>query len=186
MKFSAARPDVVRAINHRWLLKFWKRERGQHRAPQWRKVDVDRMGAMSATMAFLDVVENDGAMRLVVRFHGSYIASAWGLGEYRGKYLDELMPSTRHELWLAPYCHSAKNGCPVYTIHDVKDRNGRLVHSERLLLPFSADGQNVDRILASFELVSEAGAFDVENLMTSPDFQPVLKLAVAIDPTTIL
>ena len=39
MQFSVARPDVVRAINQRWLLKFWKRHQGPHRVPRWQAVE---------------------------------------------------------------------------------------------------------------------------------------------------
>ena len=62
------------------------------------------------------------------------------------------------------------------------DRNGRLVHYERLLLPFAADGRTVDRILASFELVCEDGAFDGHELMTSQTAAPALRLSATIEP----
>jgi len=62
------------------------------------------------------------------------------------------------------------------------DRNGRLVHYERLLLPFAADGETVDRILASFEFICEDGAFDGRGLMRSQSSPPSLRLSAMIEP----
>ena len=73
-----------------------------------------------------------------------------------------------------------ETGCPVYTIHDVTDRNGRLVYYERLLLPYSLAGQTVDNILASFEFVCPDGAFEPDALMKSPATPPVLRLSATI------
>jgi hypothetical protein len=38
MQFSAGRENTVRAINQRWLLKFWKRNLGTRNVPQWQSV----------------------------------------------------------------------------------------------------------------------------------------------------
>ena len=57
------------------------------------------------------------------------------------------------------------------------DRNGRLVHYERLLLPFAADGHSVDRILASYEFICVDGAFDGRELMQTQSAPPTLRLS---------
>ncbi|MBI3702647.1 MAG: PAS domain-containing protein, partial [Rhizobiales bacterium] len=183
---AVARPDVVRAINQRWLLKFWKQHLGDHSVPQWQAIEAQRLAAMSANMSFLDVIGSGDCMRFQVRFHGTTIATIWGLTDYRGRYLDEIMSPTHHAESHPPYRHAVDNGRPVYTIHDVNDRNGRLVHYERLLLPFAADGRTVDRILASFELVSEDGAFDNNGLMNIQSNPPILRLAVTIEPAAVV
>ena len=150
MKFAVARPDVVRAINQRWLLKFWKQHLGDHNVPQWQAIEAANLSAMSANLSLLDVNGNDGNARFQFRYQGATVAQIHGSGDCRGKYLDDLMPEARHTEGLAPYHQVVHSGRPVYTIHDVNDRNGRLVHYERLLLPFAADGRTVDRILGSF------------------------------------
>jgi hypothetical protein len=53
------------------------------------------------------------------------------------------------------------------------------------LLPFAADGQMVDRILASFEFVCLDGAFDVRDLMRTQSAPPTLKLAAKIEPQAL-
>src|SRR5262245_48891709 len=52
------------------------------------------------------------------------------------------------------YRHGVATRLPVYTVSDMRDRTGRIVHYERLLLPFATEGFEVNRILASLETVS--------------------------------
>lgn len=184
MKFAVARPDVVRAINQRWLIKFWTQHLAEHSVPRWQAVEASNLTAMSGNLSFLDVIGGSGAARFQIRFHGATIGQVYGSGDCRGKYLDEIIPPARHAEGLAPYRHAVHSGCLVYTIHDVNDRSGRLVHYERLLLPFAADGRTVDRILGSFELVCEDGAFDSHELMQSQSTLPLLRLAATIEPVT--
>lgn len=182
MQFSVARPDVVRAINQRWLLKLWKRHLATHRVPPWQAVEAENLSRVAANLSFLEVSGGDGPARLLIRFHGETIGQVYGSPDCRGKYLDEIIPAARRAEGLAPYHRTLETGRPVYTIHDVTDRNGRLVHYERLLLPYARDGQNIDHILASFEFVCPDGAFDSRALMKSPAVPPLLRLSATIGP----
>jgi len=185
-QFGAARPDVVRAINQRWLLKFWKRQLGLHRIPLWQAVEAENLTRLSASLSFLDVSGGNGDARFMVRFHGATIAQVYGSPDCRGKYLDQIIPAANHPTALAPYHQAANSGHPIYTIHDVTDRAGRLINFERLLLPFSSDGEHVDRILASFEFICEDGAFDGNELMKSQTGAPALRLSATIEPHTLI
>jgi len=182
MSFSLARPDVVRAVNQRWLLKLWNRHKGMHRVPQWRSVEVENLSRVAANLSILEVDSGNGTARFMVSFHGEIIGQIYGASDCRGKYLDEIIPVARHAEGLAPYHRVLETGCPVYTVHDVTDRNARLVYYERLLLPYSLDGRTVSQILASFELVCPDGAFDPVALMKSPATPPVLRLSATIEP----
>ena len=185
MDFKAARPDVVRAINHRWLLKFWQRHQGTGRVPQWQAIEAENLTRVSASLSFLDVVGEGDAARFQIRFHGAMIAKVYGVIDGRGRFLDEVIPAKNHGTGIVPYFQALKTGCPVYTIHDVTDRNNRLIHFERLLLPFSHDGENIDRILASFEFICEDGAFDSGDLMTTLTVPPALRLSATIETSTV-
>ena len=105
------------------------------------------------------------ALRFQIRFHGADDRPGLWPADCRGKYLDEIIRRAALRDRLAPYQQAVETGRPVYTIHDITDRSGRLVHYERLLLPFSRDGATVDRILASFEFICPDGAFDSRDLM---------------------
>src|SRR5215207_530077 len=123
MDFKAARPDVVRAINQRWLLKFWKRHQGTSRIPRWQAVEAENLTRVSANLSLLDVSGQGDAARFQIRFHGETIAKVYGSADCRGQYVDDIIPAKNHPTGLAPYHQTLKTGCPVYTIHDVTDRN---------------------------------------------------------------
>ena len=185
MQFTVARPDVVRAISQRWLLKFWQRQLGAHRVPRWQAVEAEDLSRLSSNLSFLDVVGGNGSLRFQIRFHGEVIGQVYGSPDCRGVFLHESKPEPARAQALAPYRQVVATGRPVYLIHDVADRKGRLVHYERLLLPFSGDGENVDRILASFEFVSPDGGFDSRDLMGMQSAPPALRLSATIEPLAL-
>jgi hypothetical protein len=182
MQFSVARPDVVRAINQRWLLNFWTRHLGSHRAPLWQAIEAEDLSRILDNLSFLDVIGENESLRFQIRFHGAMIGQVFGAADCRGKFLYEHVPAPARSQKLAPYRQAVESGRPVYTIHDITDREGRLVHYERLLLPFARDGESVDRILTSFEFICEDGAFVSHELMTAPATAPTLRLSATIAP----
>jgi hypothetical protein len=182
MQFSVARPDVVRAINQRWLLVFWNHHVGAHRVPRWQAVEGENLSRMADTLSFLDVIAGNGTLRFQIRFHGVVIGQVFGAPDCRGKFLYESMPEAARAQKLLPYRQAVESGRPVYTVHDMTDRQGRLVHYERLLLPFSCDGERVDRILTSFEFISPDGAFDGRDLFGTQTAAPALRVSATIEP----
>lgn len=182
MLFPDSRPDVVRAINQRWLLNFWNRHIGEDRVPRWLAVEAENLSRLADNLSFLDVTGSGDAVRFVIRFHGATLARVYASGDVRGRFLDEVVKTANCPTGLKPYYRAVETGRPVYTIHDFKDREGRMVHSERLLLPFSRDGQTVDRVLAAFEFISPDGAFDNRELLMVQMGPPALRLSATIAP----
>ncbi|MFN3655760.1 MAG: hypothetical protein ACK4UO_00730 [Pseudolabrys sp.] len=181
VEVPVARADAVRAINQRWLLKLWQRHLGEHHVPQWQSVEAENLVKISATLSLLDVTATASGTRYLIRYHGATIGEVYGSSNCRGRFLDEIIPRERCAIALAPYNHAVKAGRPVYTIHDVKDRDKRVVHFERLLLPFGRDGQGVDRVLASFEFVCPDGAFTAAGLLSAQIEPPNLRFCAEID-----
>lgn len=179
MHFATARPDAIRAINQRWLLKFWMRHRGMARVPCWQAVKPDDLASLADHLSFLDVI-GDRPPRFLIRYHGHLIAQASGATDCRGRYLDEVIPAARRDDALAPYAQAVRSGAPAYTIQDLTDPAGRPIQFERLLLPFSRDGETVDRILAAYEFVSVDGAFDPRGLLSGTAVAPTLQLSATI------
>lgn len=134
---------------------------------------------MSADLAFFDVIEDAGRVRYLSRFRGAHIDEAFGRPE-KGKFLDEILPPSYREDALATYQQVLVTRLPVYTVSDRRDCHGRIVHYERLLLPFSRDSSAVDRILISMEAVSPEGSFEHRDLMTSPTKRPAFALCATI------
>jgi hypothetical protein len=184
MQFSVARPDVVRAINQRWLLKFWIRHLGSNRVPLWQAIEAEDLSRISDNLSFLDVIGDNENLRFQIRFHGAMVGKVFGAADCRSKFLYENVAEAARAQKLAPYRQVVSSGRPVYTIHDINDREGRLVHYERLLLPFSRDGETVDRILTSFEFICADGAFVSYELMASQAAPPALRLSATIEPQT--
>lgn len=166
MQFTKARPDAIRAINHRWLLKLWTRHLDGARVPRWQAVKADDLASMADHLSFLDVIRGEPP-RYLIRFHGRVVGLVYGSPDCRGRHLDEVTPAASCDEALAPYAKVAKDGAPVYTIQDITDPAGRLIHFERLLLPFAHDGETVDRILAAFEFVCADGDFDDKALLSA-------------------
>jgi len=181
MHFQTARPDVIRAISQRWLLNMWTRHLGRGRVPQWQSIEGEDLASASANLSLFEVIGSDGEARFLVRFHGEIVGRVYGSTDCRGKYLDEIIPPAAYAESKVAYHKAVNEGCPVYAIHDVNDAFGRLVTRERLLLPFSRDGETVDRVLVSFEFICADGAFDVEALMKRQGGPPALRLLAAIE-----
>lgn len=174
-------PDAVRAINQRWLLKFWKRNRGNDGIPPWQAVEAENLTRVSDNVSFLDVTGDGEIKRFQIRQHGSGIAKVYGAPDCRGRFLDEVIPRERHPTGLMPYYRAYSTGQPVYTICDVRDKNGRLILFERLILPFCGNGETVERILSSFEFICEDGAYDSAALVKLKYGAQTLRLCAMIE-----
>ena len=160
MQFMSSRPDVVRSVTQRWLLKTWNRLRGVRRLPLWQDLEPDELAAVSESLSFNDVVAANGNARFRIRFHGARVGEAYGSKDCQGKFLDEILPASYLNAALSTYHQVIAARLPVYTVADMRDRAGRIVHYERLLLPFSHEGLEVEGILASLETVSPEGDFE--------------------------
>jgi hypothetical protein len=183
MEFASAQPDVIRAINQRWLLKFWSDLRGRQPLPTWFEFEGHEFTSISANLSFMDVVGSDGEVRFLIRYHGARIGEAYG-SDCHGKFIDEILPARYRDVALATYREVVAKALPVYTASEVPDLHGRPVQYERLLLPFGRDGQTVDRILVSLEMVCSDGAFMNRELMKSSKVPSEFAVCATIRPGT--
>jgi hypothetical protein len=179
MELANSGPDVIRSATQHWLLDYWNRLRGKAVLPAWPVLEPAEIAAMSDNLSFADVVEVDGATRFLVRSQGKELSEALGASGV-GKFLDEILPLPYKQTALFT-CHQVvATRLPIYTVADLRDRDGRIVHYERLLLPFSRDGVAVDRILASLEAVSPEGDFERRDLMKPPAKPPAFAFCTTI------
>jgi hypothetical protein len=167
MRFLQADPDVVQSINQRWLLNRWMRLRNGNPLPTWQHFPIDDLSRLLETLMFCDLVADADGGRFRIEYLGQRIAQSYG-GDFQGRYLDEALPKVWRDNALITYHKAIESKQPVYNAVDTRDRDGRLVHLERLLLPLCRDGVNADRILASIETISLEGKFQQENLGQSP------------------
>ena len=179
MQFAGSQSDIVRSSNQRWLLSYWDRLHDTCPLPMWQGFEAEELAAMAGNLSFNDVVGSDGNARFLIRYHGRRIAETCGT-VCEGKFLDEVLPPQYREAALATYHRVLVTKLPVYTVADMRDRHGRIVHYERLLLPFGRDGVVVDRILVSLEAINPEGVLDNNDLMRSTPKPPAFALGVTI------
>ena len=171
---------MVRAINQRWLLKFWKRSLNNQALPSWQAVEAENLSRVADNLSYLDVTGDSDIKRLKIRQHGAAIAKVYGTPDCRGRYLDEIIPRPRHPTGLMPYYKAFSTGTPVYTICDVTDKDGRHILFERLILPFGNGGAGVRHLMSSFEFVCEDGSYDATSLVGLQHGAPNLRLCATI------
>jgi hypothetical protein len=184
VEFVVSPPDIVRSINQLWLLKSWMRLRGSRRLPLLESLTGEELAGISANLLLTDVVSREGATRFLVRSCGARVLENFGVscptgGD--GRFLDEALPEAYRDAALGSFHEAVAAREPVYTVADLRDRAGRIVHFERLLLPFGRDGTAVDQVLASIEAVSPEGAFDNRHLITAPSAPPAFAFCAIID-----
>jgi hypothetical protein len=184
VEFVLSPPDIVRSADQLWLLNSWIRTRGPRQLPAVEGVPADEPAGVSDNLLFTDVVSRDGASRFLIRSGGRNVTEYFGVScptGGQGRFLDEVLPSAYRDAALSTFREAVAAREPVYTIADLRDRGGRIVHVERLLLPFGRDGTTVDRIMASIEAVSPEGTFEGRHLMTAPAMPPAFAFCAIID-----
>ena len=183
MEFAISPPDIVRSINQLWLLKYWMRLRGSSPLPGAEALDTAELAGISDNLLLTDVIVGPGRTQFLITSSGPRIAEYFGVScptGGQGRFLDEVLPAAYRDAALSTFHEVVAARNPVYTIADLRDRAGRIVHFERLLLPFGrADG--VDRILASIEAISPEGAFENHDLMIAPSASPAFAFCTIID-----
>jgi hypothetical protein len=180
MEFTLSGPDIVRSDHQRWLLNHWAGQRQLATLPIWHGLDVIEVAVPFDDLSYTEVVKENGNMRFRIAFHGSRIAQAYGRSNCIGKFLDEILPPGYSNVALSTYRQTVEGKLPVYTVSDMRDPAGRIVHYERLLLPFTIAGGETERVLASLESHSPEGQFENSGLMVSPARPPAFALCTTI------
>jgi hypothetical protein len=180
MEFMRSAPDIVRSRTQRRLLDFWHGLRTTASVPMWNGLPTGANAVPDDDLSFTTVIGSSSARRFRIEFHGTRVAEAYGRTNCVGKFLDEVIPPSFSTTALATYHHVVDSRQPIYTVSDMRDPAGRIVHYERLLLPFGLGGADVERVLASLETVSPEGDFEHKSLMTAPARPPAFALCATI------
>jgi hypothetical protein len=180
LDFQSANPTIVKSIKQRDLLNTWLRLYARdQRAPRIDEYQPSRLADELPDMVYYTVDHAEQPPRLVIDSDGTRMSSAYG-NTGRGRYLDDYLGTRLAPIVMPVYYECIKRALPVYTIANIDDICGRIVAYERLLLPFSANG-DVRHIIASLKTISEDGSFEIKNLMRGNDTLPTPKLRTVID-----
>ena len=180
MEFTQSGPDIIRSENQRTLLDHWAASRGQAQLPIWQGFgDIETKYPLD-NLALSQVIGDGDNARCKLEVHGWRLAKSFGGMQCVGMFIDEILPPPYLQAAMATYRQAAEGKLPVYTVSDMRDPGGKIVHHERLILPFSAGGAATGKILASIEAVSPEGPFEIHELMKAPIRPPVLALCTIV------
>ena len=140
MEFMQSGPDIIRSAYQHWLLNYWASQRDSGSLPVWRGLNPTQIAVPFDYLAWMEVVEVDGAARFRMQYHGPRLIEALGPVEGVGRFIDDFLPQSYLGAALSTYREAVRTKGPVYTVSDMRDPTGRIVHHERLLLPFTTDG----------------------------------------------
>jgi hypothetical protein len=181
VEFLTARPDIVGAVTQQSLLSYWHSKRGNAPLPAWARLEeAPELLKFADNIAYAELVGSQEPYRLLVNMQGARLIESHGGGYMVGRFLDDILKPPYKDPSLAMCHQSITTRLPVYTLLDMRDRNQRIVHFERLLLPFGEDGVTVDGLLVSIEISSPEGPFETRDLMTAPAKPPALALCATI------
>jgi hypothetical protein len=180
VEFGSAKPSIVKSIKQRDLLNTWLRLYARTQSmPRQPEYQPERIEDERPDLVFYTVDTRPNPARLTIQSDGTRMSDAYG-HTGKGKLLDEYLGAHMAAIVMPVYYQCIARKLPVYTISTIDDVYGRIVAYERLLMPFSDDGE-VTHILASLKTISEDGGFEIKNLMRGNDSLPTPKLRCVID-----
>ena len=180
MEFASSDPSTVRSIRQRYLLNTWLRLYARNQSmPRMAEYQPERIEDELPDLVFYTVDTHEQPPRLTIQSDGTRMSTAYG-NTGKGRYLDEYLGARLAPIVMPVYHECIARRLPAYTIANIEDIYGRIGAYERLLLPFSEDG-NVTHVIASLKTISEDGGFEIRNLMRGSDKLPVPKLRTVID-----
>ena len=173
MEFAASRPDVVRSVSQRWLLKYWTELRGFKPMPLWKDVPVEDLTPQLDTLMFLDVVANGAGPRFLIRFLGQRIAQSYG-ADFCGRFLDEAIPPAWRDNAMRTYCRAVTSRLPVTPLM-----------AERMAAATSSAVVAVDRSTAT-RLPTDAPSPAKSNSKITCPFRPSSMVKVSVSASADL
>ncbi len=180
LDFKSANPTIVKSIKQRDLLNTWLRLYARdQKTPRIDEYHPSRLADELADLVYYTVDTASEPPRLVIQSEGTRMSNAYGnIG--KGRYLDEYLGARLAPIVMPVYLESVKRALPVYTIANIDDIYGHVVAYERLVLPFSENG-DITHVIASLKTICEDGGFEIRNLMRGNDALPTPKLRAVID-----
>lgn len=157
--------DVVKCPNQRGLAFYWDRlgdcgrqlPRFADFSPESRLIDPSRL--------LIVRIESGAARKYRIMHYGSRLKETSGV-DGTGRYIDQIVPPPLRMRALTSYDKCIARRSPVYLISRTSDRAEHEVYYERLSLPFSDGGGQVDWIVTLLHLISADGRFERQGLLS--------------------
>jgi len=124
---------------------YWNEKRGVRVMPARADIDPAELKSVLPYLMLTDVV--DGGVRFRYRLCGTAGAEAFGQ-ELTGRYVDEVMTGRYREFIEGLYRDVVAQKRPVYSISSYGGWRRAQMWTQRLMMPLSSDGENVDIVLS--------------------------------------
>jgi hypothetical protein len=179
MIFQRTGAERIASISQRALLKYWRQLAARRPYPAPAEFNPTERTHDPAQLVIWQV-EHDGAKRRYrALHHGAHVAEVFGQ-RWAGRTMDEVVPAFARDGACARAARSADpgtlhsadtcagTGCAVYTIFRTTDPQDHRIDCERLLLPLG-QGDRVERLVASLQLISMEGSFRRDTVLEAFD-----------------
>jgi hypothetical protein len=166
VRFDPRPYTIVKSIAQRGLLKWWSRPGRNGRLPTRAETECEELARLTSDLALYEVQRENDRMRYKCLRHGAGLRAIDG-ADLTGRYLDEFFPEPIRERALAAYDATVTMACPIYTLRHAVDAQQVPVTFERIRLPLSDDGGEIDHLLTHVEIFCEDGRYQRENLLTA-------------------
>lgn len=132
------------------LYAYWQAKRGGQLMPSRADINPVEMQAFLPHTMLLDVLTDaQGDVRFRTRLIGTHVVSGFG-SDFTGKYLDEIGLGDQHDRLIEACLYTVQKRKPAYLAGKLIRQSPREHLSyQRLGVPLSTDGENVNMILAA-------------------------------------
>ncbi|MFZ2160057.1 MAG: hypothetical protein WAV72_28610, partial [Bradyrhizobium sp.] len=155
----------MRCVQQISLLKLWERLRGGCELPRFDALMPDDISRSIDKLSFSEVVPTESGYRFRVLRSGAQFDRMYS--ERRiGKFLDEVLPEAFREQALLLHERVVISRQPSFSFSMLCKADGPLIRYERLLLPFTTNGEDVERIISAITLFTEENGFDANDVLT--------------------
>jgi hypothetical protein len=123
---------------------YWQQKRGARAMPARRDIEPTELVAVLPHLMLVDVEEGP---RFRYRLFGTAVAEAFG-SDPTNRFIDEVMVGAYKGFLLGLYNDLLVSKKPVYSTSIYGGQHEGQLWTQRLMLPLSSDGTNVDKVLA--------------------------------------
>lgn len=156
----------MRCVQQISLLKLWEQLRRKRDLPQFDALLPDDISRSIDKLSFSEVVQTETGYRFRIIRNGAQFDRMYP--ERRvGKFLDEVLPQAIRDEALLLHDQVVVSRQPSFSFSVLRKADGPLIRYERLLLPFTCNGENVERIIGAITLFTEENGFDVNDVLTA-------------------
>ena len=133
-----------RHVHLKRLLAYWLEKKGDRLAPARAEIDPAEIKPLLPYVGIVDIERSP--LRFRYRLAGSDVARGYG-EDITGRYLDEIdLNSHQHQI-MQEYARTAECAEPTCSTWEYQRNDGRHLRYERIVLPLSSDGKQVDMLL---------------------------------------